>query len=131
VQKLIPLLNKGAGVVLNTSVVDVKGLANAAVYSASKAALRSLARTLATELLPRGVRVNAVSPGPITTPIFGKTGLPKEAIDAWGAQIRETNPMKRFGDAEEVARAALFLASSEASYITGAELAVDGGMTNL
>lgn len=130
VQKLAPVLRQGSAVILNTSVVDEKGMAATSVYAASKAALRSLARTLSTELLPRGIRVNAVSPGPIATPIYGKLGLPKEQADAFASTVREGNPMKRFGTAEEVARATLFL-GFEASYTTGAELPVDGGLTQL
>ena len=130
VQKLSGHLRKGGAVVLNTSVVDEKGMPTTSVYAATKAALRSLARTLATELLPRGVRVNAVSPGPIETPIYGKLGMPKEAVDGFAAQMRETNPMKRFGHADEVAHAALYLAF-EATYSTGIELPVDGGLTQL
>ncbi len=130
VQKLAPLLRQGSAVILNTSVVDEKGMPSTSVYSASKAALRSLARTLSAELLPRGIRVNAVSPGPITTPIFGKLGLPQEALDGMASGMREANPMKRFGTPEEVARATLFL-GFEASFTTGAELPVDGGLTQL
>ena len=130
VQKLSSLLNKGGAVVLNTSVVDEKGMPSTSVYAATKAALRSLARTLAAELLPQGVRVNAVSPGPIETPIYGKLGMPQQAVDAFAAQMREGNPMKRFGAAEEVARAALYLAF-DATYSTGTELPVDGGLTQL
>ena len=130
VQKLAQFLAQGGSVVFNTSVVDVKGMATTSVYAASKAALRSLTRTLATELLPQGVRVNAVSPGPITTPIFDKLGWPKEARAGFEAQMKEGNPMKRFGHADEVAKAALFLAF-DATYTTGAELPVDGGLTQL
>jgi NAD(P)-dependent dehydrogenase (short-subunit alcohol dehydrogenase family) len=130
VQKLAPLLRPGSSVILNTSVVDVKGLPATSAYSASKAALRSLARTLATELLPRGIRVNAVSPGPITTPILDKSGLPAAQREAFAASVRDSNPMKRFGQPEEVANAVLFLAT-DATYTTGAELPVDGGMTQL
>jgi NAD(P)-dependent dehydrogenase (short-subunit alcohol dehydrogenase family) len=130
VQKLAPLLRSGSGVVLNTSVVDEKGMPSTSVYAASKAALRSLARTLAAELVAKGIRVNAVSPGPIATPIYEKLGLPADARAGFEGQMREVNPMKRFGHAEEVARAALFLAF-DATYTTGAELPVDGGLTQL
>lgn len=130
VQKLAPLLGEGASIVLNTSVVDEKGMPTTSVYAASKAALRSLARTLAAELVAKGVRVNAVSPGPIATPIYDKLGLPPDARTGFETQMREGNPMKRFGRAEEVARAALFLAF-DATYTTGAELPVDGGLTQL
>jgi NAD(P)-dependent dehydrogenase (short-subunit alcohol dehydrogenase family) len=130
VQKLAPVLRQGGAVILNTSVVDEMGMAATSVYAASKAALRSLARTLSTELLPRGIRVNAVSPGPITTPIYGKLGMPQEMLDGFATTMRDGNPMKRFGTAEEVARAALFL-GFEASYTSGAELPVDGGLSQL
>jgi NAD(P)-dependent dehydrogenase (short-subunit alcohol dehydrogenase family) len=130
IQKLAPVIRDGGAVVVNTSVVDEKGMATTSVYAASKAALRSLARTLASELLPRGIRVNAVSPGPITTPIYGKLGLPPEMQAGFEEQMKATNPMKRFGHAEEVARAALFL-GFDATYTTGAELPVDGGLTQL
>lgn len=126
-QKAISHLNDNAGIVLNSSVVNSKGTANSSVYSASKAAVRSLARTFAAELVGRGIRVNVVSPGPIETPIFGRTGLPQSAIDEFATMIKAENPMKRFGKPEEVGHAVLFLASSEASYITGVDLNVDGG----
>ena len=126
-QKAIPHLNDGAGVVLNSSVANAKGTPGASVYAATKAAVRSFARTFGGELVGRGIRVNAVSPGPIKTPIFGRTGLPKEAIDGFAEMITSTNPMKRFGTPEEVGHAVLFLASSDASYITGVDLGVDGG----
>ena len=128
VQKAIPFLNDKASIILNTSVVNQAGLPATSVYAASKAAVRSLARTLASELAGRGIRVNVVSPGPISTPIFGKMGLPKEAVDAFAANIVSQIPLKRFGQPEEVAQTALFLASSASSYITGVELNVDGGL---
>jgi len=127
-QKALPLLNDNAGIVLNSSVVNSKGSANTSVYSATKAAVRSLARTFASELVDRGIRVNVVSPGPITTPIFGRTGLPQAAVDEFASHVKEQVPMKRFGTPEEVGNAVLFLASPEASYITGVDLNVDGGM---
>jgi NAD(P)-dependent dehydrogenase (short-subunit alcohol dehydrogenase family) len=126
-QKAIPLLNDGASIILNTSVADSKGTVGASAYAATKAALRSLARTAAAELVGRGIRVNTVAPGPIVTPIFGRTGLPKEVVDEFAKNILSTVPMKRFGQPEEVASAVAFLASSDASYITGVELNVDGG----
>lgn len=128
IQKAIPYLNDGASVILNTSVVDSKGTAGASAYAATKAALRSLARTAAAELVGRGIRVNTVAPGPIETPIFGKTGLPKEALDEFAKDIISRVPMKRFGNPEEVAGAVAFLASQDASYITGVEINVDGGI---
>jgi len=128
IQKALPLLNDGASIILNTSVADRKGTAGTSAYSATKAALRSLARTAAAELVGRGIRVNTVAPGPIVTPIFGRTGLPKEAIDEFAKEIVAKVPMKRLGQPEEVAGAVAFLASSDASYITGVEINVDGGM---
>ena len=128
IQKALPFLNDGASIILNTSVVSSKGTAGASAYSATKAALRSLARTAAAELVGRGIRVNAVAPGPIVTPIFGKTGLPKEAIEEFAKETISKVPMKRFGQPEEVAGAVAFLASQDASYITGVEINVDGGL---
>jgi NAD(P)-dependent dehydrogenase (short-subunit alcohol dehydrogenase family) len=127
IQKALPFLNDGASIILNTSVVDAKGNAGTSAYSATKAALRSLARTAAAELVGRGIRVNAVAPGPIVTPILGRTGLPKEAIDQFAKDVIARVPMKRFGQPEEVAGAVAFLASQDASYITGVEINVDGG----
>ena len=130
VQKLMPLMPQGSAVVLTTSVANEMGFPMVSAYGAAKAALRSFARTLAAELMPRGIRVNAVSPGPIETPIVTKVGLSEEAIAQFGAQMRESNPMKRFGQSEEVARAVAFLAF-EATYTTGAEFPVDGGASQL
>jgi len=125
VQKLAPLMAEGGAVVFVTSVANVMGLPMISAYAASKAALRSMARSLAHELLPRGIRVNAVSPGPIDSGILYKL-MPREAADQTIKQMTEQNPMKRFGRPEEVARAMVFLAF-EATFTTGAELAVDGG----
>jgi len=128
VQKLAPLINRGGSVVLTTSVANVKGMPGNATYGAAKAALRSFARVLAAELLPREIRVNAVSPGPTDTPIIDK------AFRDMAAQIREQMtgmvPMKRFGTSEEIAKAVLFLAF-DATFTTGAELPVDGGWSQL
>jgi NAD(P)-dependent dehydrogenase (short-subunit alcohol dehydrogenase family) len=131
VQKALPLLNDGGAILFTTSYFDQVGIAGTSVVSASKAALRSLTRTLATELLPRKIRVNAISPGVITTPIFGKLGLPSETVDEIGKTLLAQIPVKRFGTVEEIAKAVTFLASDDASYITGSELTVDGGRTEL
>jgi NAD(P)-dependent dehydrogenase (short-subunit alcohol dehydrogenase family) len=126
-QKALPLLGKGASVVYTTSVVDRKGFPGAAAYSASKAGLAGLARVLAVELAPRGIRVNSLAPGPIETPIHGKLGMTQEGLDAFRAGITQRVPLKRMGTDAEVAGAALFLASKDSAYITGDELLVDGG----
>jgi len=131
VQKAVPLLNKGGSVILTSSIANVKGMPGMSVYAASKAAVRSFARTMSAELVDKGIRVNVISPGPIDTPIFNKTGMSKEQIKGMQKQITEQSPMKRFGKAEEIATAALFLASSDSSYILGTEIVVDGGFTQL
>jgi NAD(P)-dependent dehydrogenase (short-subunit alcohol dehydrogenase family) len=130
VQKLAPLMNRGGAVVLTTSIANVKGMPSLGAYGAAKAALRSFARVLAAELLPRGIRVNAVSPGPIDTPIVGKAFPDKDVAAHVTEQMREANPMKRFGTSEEIAKAVLFLAF-DATFTTGAELPVDGGWSQL
>ncbi|PRY35731.1 SDR family oxidoreductase [Umezawaea tangerina] len=129
VQKLVPLLTSGSGVVLTTSVANVLGIPAISAYAATKAALRSMTRGLARELLPRGIRVNAVSPGPIDTGILDRA-MPQEAADRTKAEMAAQNPMLRFGDPAEVARAVAFLAF-DATFTTGAELAVDGGGSQL
>ncbi|HKV46982.1 MAG TPA: SDR family oxidoreductase [Candidatus Acidoferrales bacterium] len=128
IQKALPYLNDGASVVLNSSIADAQGIATSSVYSATKAALRSFARTVAAELVARNIRVNTVAPGPIATPILSRTGLPKESVDEFLKGIVSKVPMKRLGQPEEVAGVVAFLASQDASYITGVEINVDGGL---
>jgi NAD(P)-dependent dehydrogenase (short-subunit alcohol dehydrogenase family) len=124
-QKLVPVIKDGGAIVVITSIVNVVGVEMISIYSAAKAALRSMVRSLARELLPRGIRVNAVSPGPINTGILQKT-MPKEAVDQIQQQYTAIIPMKRLGRPDEVARAMIFFAF-DASFTTGAELAIDGG----
>jgi len=130
VQKLTPLINRGGAVVLTTSIANVKGMPGNAAYGAAKAALRSFARTLAAELLPREIRVNAVTPGPIDTPILGKMFPDKDAATQLREKMIGMVPMKRWGTSEEIAKAVLFLAF-DATFTTGAELPVDGGWSQL
>ncbi len=131
VQKAVPHLNTGASVILISSIANANGSPKFSVYAATKAAVRSLARSFSAELLPRGIRVNTLSPGPIATPIFGRMNLSGEEQRKFKEQVTAHHPMGRFGQPEEVARAAVFLASSDSSYIAGAELVVDGGMSQL
>ncbi len=131
IQKALPLLNKNASIILNASINAYIGLPNSSVYAASKAALITLARTLSAELVDRGIRVNVVSPGPVTTPIFGKLGLEADVLDETLRNIQAKVPMKRFGRPEEIAKTALFLASSDSSFLLGTEIVADGGMSQL
>lgn len=130
VQKLAPLINRGGSIVLTTSVANVKGMPSLGAYGGAKAALRSFARVLAAELLPRGIRVNAVTPGPIDTPILNKAFPAKDVADGVARHMSELNPMKRLGTSEEIAKAVLFLAF-DATFTTGAELPVDGGWSQI
>jgi len=131
VQKALPYLGEGASIVLISSVLNSKGFPAFSVYSGAKAAVRSLARSFAAEFIGKGIRVNALSPGPVETPIYGKMGLAAKDAQELGESITEMNSMKRFGRPEEVAKAALFLASDDSSYVVGVELVVDGGFTQL
>lgn len=130
-QALAPTLNDGAAVVLTTSVANNIGMPGAAVYASTKGALRTVTRVLARELSGRDIRVNAVSPGPVDSNFFSRTGMPQEAIDGFAEQLKSQVPLRRFARPEEIASAVSFLLSDDATYITGAELAVDGGMTQL
>ena len=132
IQKALPLLADGASIVLNTSIAAHIGRPlGTSVYSASKAALLSLARTLSNELVGRNIRVNAVSPGPVATPIFERLGIPAQALEETRRSIESQVPMKRFGRPEEIAKTALFLASSDSSFLLGTEIVADGGMSQL
>jgi NAD(P)-dependent dehydrogenase (short-subunit alcohol dehydrogenase family) len=127
----LPLLAEGATVLVNTSVVNQKGLAGAAAYAATKAGLRAVVRGAATELAARRIRVNAISPGPIETPIFGKLGISKNAADDFLKDAASRIPLPRIGNVDEIAGTAVFLASEDASFITGSEIAVDGGFAQV
>jgi NAD(P)-dependent dehydrogenase (short-subunit alcohol dehydrogenase family) len=131
-QALVPLIREGGSILITSSAVKDRGVAGAAVYSATKGAVRSLARSLARELLPRLIRVNIVSPGPIETPFFERMDLPADQVrSALEKHIELMNPMGRMGTAEEAAAVAVFLLSSEASFVTGADYSVDGGEAQL
>ena len=111
--------------------MNSKGSPNSSVYAATKAAVRSFARSLSSELLTRGIRVNAVSPGPTETPIFGKTGLTEEQLNGFAEDVARVTPIGRFAKPEELANVALFLASDESSYVLGSEFIADGGYSQL
>jgi NAD(P)-dependent dehydrogenase (short-subunit alcohol dehydrogenase family) len=131
VQKALPLFTDGGSIILNASIVSSKGLESISVYSASKAAVRSFARCWTTDLRHRRIRVNVISPGPIETPIFTKAGLTGEKVDEAKANLVAAVPMGRMGTPDEVATAAVFLASDDSSYVTGIELFVDGGLAQV
>ena len=131
IQSLLPILANPASIVLNTSINAHIGMPNSSVYGASKAAMISLAKTLSGELVERGIRVNAISPGPVSTPIYGKIGLPAENVQQMAEAIRNQIPLKRFGEPIEIAKAAVFLASDESSFMLGSEMIIDGGMSTL
>lgn len=131
VQSMLPLLANPASVVLNASTLAEKGVAGMAVYSATKAAVRSLARSLSGEFTTRGIRFNVVSPGLTETPIYGKLGMPPEAVEQWAAQMVAGVPARRFAQADEIAKAVLFLASDDSSYMLGENLLVDGGFATI
>lgn len=131
IQALLPRLNPGAAIVLNGSINAHIGMLNTSVYAASKAALISLAKTLSSELLSKGIRVNVVSPGPVTTSLLSRLGLPTEQLAEVAAGIQAQVPLKRFGTPDEIASAVVYLASGESAFIVGTELVADGGMSQL
>jgi NAD(P)-dependent dehydrogenase (short-subunit alcohol dehydrogenase family) len=127
VQKALPIIPDGGSIILNGSIGASKGTEGLSVYSATKAAVRSFARCWTTDLRHRQIRVNVISPGPTETPIFNKAGLTREQMDEFKASLGAGVPLGRIGTPDEVAKAAVFLASDDSSYITGIELFVDGG----
>ncbi len=128
IEKFLPILNDGSSIINLSSVNAYTGMPNTAVYAASKAALNSYTRTAATELAPRKIRINSINPGPIATPIFEKTGMPEDQLKGFAEAMQNRIPLKRFGQPEDVANLVCFLASDEASFITGGEYNIDGGI---
>lgn len=131
VQKALPLMQRGGSILLNSSTASVKGLAEVSVYSASKAAVRSFARSWTSDLKGRGIRVNVIAPGYTETPIFETLNWPKEKFEAVKAGTTPTIPLGRWGQPEETAKVAVFLASDDSSYVAGIELYVDGGVVSI
>lgn len=128
IEKFLPIMVDGGSIVALSSILAYTGMANAAVYSASKAALNAYMRSAATELAHRNIRVNTVNPGPINTPIYGKTGMPEDQLNGFAQAMQDRVPLKTFGTPEDVANFVTFIVSDEARFINGAELNVDGGI---
>ncbi|MDD7885776.1 SDR family NAD(P)-dependent oxidoreductase [Flavivirga sp. 57AJ16] len=131
IKAALPHINDGGTILFTSSIVNKKAFDGFGVYSASKGALRSFSKVLASEVKSRGIRVNTIAPGPIDTPIFGKMGLPEDVLEETGKEFAAMVPLGRFGSADEIAKTALFLASEDASYINGVELEVDGGLSQI
>ena len=129
VQSALPFLNDKASIILNGSVISVLGIPGYSAYGAAKAGVRSMARTMASELSPRGIRVNVVAPGAIRTPIWGQAVATPEAEKAFEARIALSTPLGRLGETEHVSKTVLFLASDDAAHVQGQEIFVDGGAT--
>jgi NAD(P)-dependent dehydrogenase (short-subunit alcohol dehydrogenase family) len=131
IRALLPVFANPASIVLNGSVNAHIGMPNTSVYAATKAALVSLVRTLSGELIGRGIRVNAVSPGPISTPLYGKLGFSDAELKQVATAIQGQVPVRRFGTPNEIANAVVFFASDESAFTVGSELLIDGGMSNI
>ena len=131
IQRALPYLNDGASIIITGSAAGAKGFATLAAYGATKAAVRSLARSFSSELLDRKIRVNVLSPGPIDTPIFDRTGMSKEEVDGTKAHFASGTPVKRLGSSEEIADGFLYLASDDSRFFVGGELVLDGGVSTL
>jgi NAD(P)-dependent dehydrogenase (short-subunit alcohol dehydrogenase family) len=129
VQKALPLLASGAGVVLNASINAHKGMPGTTVYGASKAAVVNLAKTLSADLIPRGIRVNAISPGPVESALLTRIGMKEDQLQQTKEWIKGQVPMNRFAHPDEIAEAVLYLCSPASSFVAGADLVIDGGMT--
>jgi NAD(P)-dependent dehydrogenase (short-subunit alcohol dehydrogenase family) len=127
-EKFLPIINDGGSIINLSSINAYTGMPNTAIYGASKAALNSYTRTAATELAPRKIRVNSVNPGPTYTPIFGKTGMQEDQLNEFSGAMQHRIPLKRFGQPEDIAKLVTFLASEDASFITGGEYNIDGGI---
>lgn len=127
IQGLLPHISSGGSIILNSTILVHSGLETTSAYSASKGAVLSLGKTLAIELAGKNIRVNSISPGPINTPIYSKMGMPEDVLQQFAAGVQAKVPLKRFGGSDDVAQAALFLASDDSTFVTGADIAVDGG----
>ena len=131
VAKSLPLMNQGGKIMVTSSAASIKGMSGLSVYSATKAAVRSFVRVWAAELAPRQINVNSISPGPVDTPIFAKMKMGEEQMKELSAFILNSVPLHRFGQPEEIAKVALFLASDDASFLTGADIMADGGFSQI
>jgi NAD(P)-dependent dehydrogenase (short-subunit alcohol dehydrogenase family) len=129
VQKALPYLNDGASVIITSSAVSNKAMATGSVYAATKAAVTSLARSLSAALVDRKIRVNVLSPGPIETPIFARTGMTAAEVDGMKAYMADITPAKRLGNVEEIAEGFLYLASDDSRFMIGGDLVLDGGFS--
>lgn len=127
IQKLLPMIAPGSSIILNATILAHCGYANSSAYAASKGAVLSFCKTLAIELVNKNIRVNTISPGPINTPIYTKMGIPEDVLQDFAAGVQAKIPMNRFGAPDDIANAALFLASSDSAFMTGTEIRVDGG----
>ena len=127
-EKFLPIINDGGSIINLSSINAYTGMPNTAIYAASKAALNAYTRTASTELAPRKIRVNSVNPGPTYTPIFGKTGMAENQLNEFSGAMQNRIPLKRFGQPEDIAKLVTFLASEDASFITGGEYNIDGGI---